>query len=466
MCRKVMFVLLIVVSAAALAACASKPTTPTPAAGLPNPASVYCEQNSGKVGLIQDASGGVAGRCVFPDGSVCDEWAYFRGTCQPGDSLKISEPAASALPASPSPTAEPAASPSPMPKPAVLRVAYAKAGSIMLWSEGAVSRQLAEATNVEQVRISDDGQTVAYLGRNPSGVYELSAVHADGSGQRTLVGQDYLQTTQPAGNIVSFDFAPASHSLYFATDQYDLHRVDVASGAPVLMFAAGQGGFFSFSPDGQWMTLYHPNELALAHLDGTESRVVFRYPEDFRYTMVGPEIIWKPDSSGFWLASASGPQGTPDNMTVWFIPVAGEPAKQRSYTGPYGANLSPDGRSLVYLDYQHEPVDVHIITSDGKDTLYGSYVNVGFMGWAPDSQHFLLSLSEDQRLKVPFLCAAGEQPAQLTDTDDALPVAWIDAEQVVFASHGKALRLQRLGSPSILLDADASSWFDYATINP
>ncbi|MBN1140133.1 MAG: DUF333 domain-containing protein, partial [Anaerolineae bacterium] len=50
---------------------------------MPNPASVYCEEQGGKVDLRQDASGGVAGICVFPDGSECDEWAYFRGECEP-----------------------------------------------------------------------------------------------------------------------------------------------------------------------------------------------------------------------------------------------------------------------------------------------------------------------------------------------------------------------------------------------
>jgi len=58
--------------------------SPTPEANMPNPASVYCEENGGKLDLRQDASGGVAGICVFDDGSECDEWAYFRGECTPG----------------------------------------------------------------------------------------------------------------------------------------------------------------------------------------------------------------------------------------------------------------------------------------------------------------------------------------------------------------------------------------------
>jgi hypothetical protein len=51
---------------------------------MANPASVYCEQNGGRLDLRQDATGGIAGVCVFPDGSACDEWAYFRGECSLG----------------------------------------------------------------------------------------------------------------------------------------------------------------------------------------------------------------------------------------------------------------------------------------------------------------------------------------------------------------------------------------------
>lgn len=51
-------------------------------AGLANPASVYCEENEGKLEM-RGAEGGTSGWCIFPDGSQCEEWAYFRGECQP-----------------------------------------------------------------------------------------------------------------------------------------------------------------------------------------------------------------------------------------------------------------------------------------------------------------------------------------------------------------------------------------------
>ncbi|MEM4215472.1 MAG: DUF333 domain-containing protein [Candidatus Anstonellales archaeon] len=52
--------------------------------GIPNPASVYCEQNGGKL-EIRDFVDGQKGFCIFPDGSECEEWAFYRGECHPGE---------------------------------------------------------------------------------------------------------------------------------------------------------------------------------------------------------------------------------------------------------------------------------------------------------------------------------------------------------------------------------------------
>ncbi len=54
---------------------------PTAQPGLPNPASVYCQEQGGRLEIRTDADGGQAGYCVFPDGSECEEWAFFRGEC-------------------------------------------------------------------------------------------------------------------------------------------------------------------------------------------------------------------------------------------------------------------------------------------------------------------------------------------------------------------------------------------------
>ncbi|HET6847198.1 MAG TPA: DUF333 domain-containing protein [Anaerolineales bacterium] len=69
---------------ALLSACGPR-ITPTPAstAAIANPASVFCEANAGRLELRTAADGSVSGLCTFPDGTQCEEWAFFRGECKP-----------------------------------------------------------------------------------------------------------------------------------------------------------------------------------------------------------------------------------------------------------------------------------------------------------------------------------------------------------------------------------------------
>ena len=85
---------LLLLSALLLAACGAQAPEPTPepAVGLPNPASAHCEEQGGTLEIRTDASGGQYGVCIFDDGSECEEWAFFRGECQPGQMDRAPEP--------------------------------------------------------------------------------------------------------------------------------------------------------------------------------------------------------------------------------------------------------------------------------------------------------------------------------------------------------------------------------------
>ena len=78
-----------------LAACAPAEKEATPATkepiGMPNPASVYCEEQGGKLELRNDENGSY-GVCILQDGTECDEWAFFRGECGP-NAVQIPDPA-------------------------------------------------------------------------------------------------------------------------------------------------------------------------------------------------------------------------------------------------------------------------------------------------------------------------------------------------------------------------------------
>jgi putative hemolysin len=75
--RKLFVIGCLLLAIALLSACRRDP-------GLANPASVFCEENGGTLEIREEAEGQV-GVCVFPDGSECEEWAYYRGECAPGE---------------------------------------------------------------------------------------------------------------------------------------------------------------------------------------------------------------------------------------------------------------------------------------------------------------------------------------------------------------------------------------------
>jgi hypothetical protein len=52
-----------------------------PPADMPNPASVYCKEQGNQLEIRIAPDSSQNGVCVFPNGSTCDEWAYFRGEC-------------------------------------------------------------------------------------------------------------------------------------------------------------------------------------------------------------------------------------------------------------------------------------------------------------------------------------------------------------------------------------------------
>ena len=64
---------------AALAACsADKAGQESPAVGTANPASEFCVKQGGKLEMKKDKDGGEYALCHLPDGSVVEEWEYFR----------------------------------------------------------------------------------------------------------------------------------------------------------------------------------------------------------------------------------------------------------------------------------------------------------------------------------------------------------------------------------------------------
>lgn len=86
-----------------LSACSTKSPQAVPATAtldaitIANPASAYCEEQGFKLETRTAQDGSQYGVCMFDDDSECEEWAYYRDECKPGD-----------LDVAPAPTAAPA----------------------------------------------------------------------------------------------------------------------------------------------------------------------------------------------------------------------------------------------------------------------------------------------------------------------------------------------------------------------
>jgi uncharacterized protein len=70
----VLFLLLFILSSC------SKQTDEMNGQQIANPAAVYCEQQGGTL-RIEQTEAGQYGICVLPNGTECEEWAYYRGEC-------------------------------------------------------------------------------------------------------------------------------------------------------------------------------------------------------------------------------------------------------------------------------------------------------------------------------------------------------------------------------------------------
>ena len=49
--------------------------------GMPDPSAVYCIELGYKLKVVTADKGAQHGVCIFPDGSECEAWAFYRGKC-------------------------------------------------------------------------------------------------------------------------------------------------------------------------------------------------------------------------------------------------------------------------------------------------------------------------------------------------------------------------------------------------
>jgi putative hemolysin len=341
--------------------CGTAATT-EPTTGLANPASVYCEGQGYTLVMRTDADGGQYGVCIFPDGSECEEWAFYRGECKPA-SASISEtsaetpavaPPATATPVPPTPI--PTATNTPVP-PTETPVPLSALGQIAFMS----NLHLEEREGMQVYVMNADGSNPHRLSSglgwqgplswSPDGKHiacprggDIYVMDADGSNPRNL-------TNYGAGDQEP-DWSPDGQHIAFSSN-----RAGRIAGQAYAM------DIFVMNADGS-----DPRNL-------TESATSDTSPA---WSPDGSHIAFQSDRDGGWpeiyVMAADG--SNPRNLT-----------NHESYDG--NPAWSPDGRTIAFDSERDGDREIYLMGADGSNLrrLTDREGMDGLPTWSPDGRY-------------------------------------------------------------------------------
>jgi hypothetical protein len=390
--------------------------------------------------------------------------------------------------------------PTETPQPAVLRVAYVKNGNAWVWTDGGGAVQLTNSGDVQDLKISTDGQVIAILRNIGPTSDELWAVNNDGSNARVLVSAaDFMATYSisavelPSGiSAFQFGWQPGTHNLFFNTRPIyegpggsfgydDLYMVNADSLAKQTLFLANGGGKFFFSPDGTQLALVRPTSLSLVNADGSNLRPnLITFPSVITYSeyLYYPRPVWAPDASGLKVViPPADPLAEPLlPSSVIYLPMDGSPTYSVGsilaipFSWPDSA-ISPDLSRLGFAQPTGAPADnlrdIHIVNpGPGGDYVFIGGENGIFEGWLPNSTQFVFSINSGAAMGTHVGDVSGGYTTLAVDPTQINNISWPDSTHFLYLWNNagtKELRYNLLGGVgSILLDSGEIWGYDFS----
>ena len=367
--------------------------------------------------------------------------------------------------------AMPALALSPEPTPALVSpasilpaaVGFAYTDETGLWAVDGKSgtRQLVASEGLSLPIISSDRSRVAYwLQRDDQS--ELWTVRWDGTGATLLLNEGELPTSDlTAGyterRLNDVRWLPGRAILAVTTvaipgspdllPKLELWHLDVESGALQRVTDMGRAYRPFYSPDGtqaallQYGTESDPTgDLTLINADGTDRRVVLRFPAGPTTPSSDSQIAWLPDGSGLWAyvpdpSTGSDTDGTPaaggprNGATLYRVPAAGGEIQSAGRVDGSQAFWSPDGSRLVYTRAGKDgALELFLANADGANPqLYASLGSGRFINWAPDGAHFIYTDDIGQT----YVGAPERTPQLLGKSISLFDPRWISAHQLL-----------------------------------
>ncbi len=365
------------------------------------------------------------------------------------------QPPATAVPTAPA-TATPATPPPP-------RAAHLLEGNACLWEPGRAPRPLTTTGDATALRFSPDGRLLAVVRALGETAQEIWVLDLDGGDFRPLVNAEALaRLPRPQGTdglgIYTLAWVPGTHILAYTTHALfagpglvtsdDLQMVNADTLAQRTFLAPGEGGRFTFSPDGQRVAISSASQVDLLWLDGRAPRQrVLTYEPVLTYSeyqyQVAPQ--WAPDGSYLLvLVPPADPLAKPTPPSrVWRLPTDGTPATPLAeipaaafwFAQPNLPLFDPTLTHLAYLSQEGDLWSLHIATPQGdEEASTAPATEVSFLGWAPSAERFVYALEEGP----PQIQSPGGEPQPLTPPEirEVRSVAWV-TEDTFLLSRGE-----------------------------
>jgi len=308
---------------------------------------------------------------------------------------------------------------------------------------------------IEILPFSADESLVAFSHQTDRISGELWVANLDGSGARRLVStadlmaivsEDLADSAVPAGVTripntysLTYDAHPTfeNEGIYIFV-QRQVWVVDALTGDQAVLLPEGEGGLASYSPDGKTMMVKTPEMLKFMNL---ETQDVIPGGVDFFAVGFGefyayPAMARTPDSKAVLLAQPEA-EGYDQNLpvTIWQVPIDGSPAnKVLDVTGFFPSFwFSPDLKNVAFWqamaprpNFRH----LNIAELDGSQhIIYTSGELINFIGWSPDSRHFLYVLGNPEKAFVGDLCGESK-PLSVDFYPDG--IRWLDLFRFLF----------------------------------
>ncbi len=368
------------------------------------------------------------------------------------------------------------------PEPPALHVAYFRDSSVWLWVEGQGAAPVTQTDSQGTVKISDDGARVAYVRGDGS----LWVVNSDGSGARQLVSVedfDAMEPSNPGVVLHRFDWVPGSHALAFNTNLRaevgliltdDLHLVDADTLERTVLLPPGEGGEFTYSPDGTQIAIVTADSISLVDAAGGSRRQVHTYRPVMTYSEFRfyPEPIWAADSGSLRVAiPPADPLAEPSALTsLWYLPTDGSPGRLigNIVTAPISRSLfSPDLGYIVHVAGEGSLLVTDLET--GQTEPHQSGVQDLF-GWSLNSRYFsfLTYPGGQPQAQVGGLYAPAV-PAINDPSAAAIDLRWVGSYHYLFLTSSQGIWSIHLGevggaSTPVAVDVDGPTAYDFTGV--